>query len=389
MSSRPVLKGGQETSRALNRRSVLGLLRMKPGLSRAELAGQIGLSRAAITSVVNEMLDEGLLLEGETSAGAPGRRPIPLEIKYDAGFAVGVRVRGSSLQCVLTDLSTQVLETVVVPLEDTSPPGLVEAIATAVELLEAKNTGRGAPIIGIGVGIPGAVQAETGKVLRSFRLGWRNVQLARMLAARVEVPVWVDDDVHAFALAQFLFGAARHSGTSAVLAVGEGVAAASIVEGGVRRGAYGAAGKIGHIRIAPDGPLCECGRRGCLQSLHAEGGMVERWSKGGRAEFLAAIKAGESDALRIARESGEAIGRVAAIYCSTIDPTMLLIGGEATELGAAFLMPLQESLKDTIMADHVEIITDWDEAAWARGAAALATQRLFDFEAVQGALSMN
>lgn len=389
MKQRQVLKGGQETSRAINRRAVLGLLRTRPGLSRAELASRIGLSRAAITSVVNDMLDEGLLSEGETSVGAPGRRPIPLEIRYESGLAVGIRVLGEALQCVLTDLSTQVLDSTVVPLSDRTPPGLVEAIAGAVEALEGRNADRGAPITGIGVGIPGAVQAESGKVLRSFRLGWRNVQLARMLAARVDLPVWVDDDTHAFALAQFLFGAARHSGTAAVLAVGEGIAAASIIDGRLRRGAHGAAGKIGHIRIADDGPVCECGRRGCLQSFHNEGGMVARWGRGDRAALLAAVRAGEADAVSVVREAGEAIGHAVSFHTAVLDPSLLLIGGEATEFGAAFLDPLKESLRHSVLADHLEIVTDWDETAWARGAAALATQKLFDFEAVQGALAPN
>src|SRR6056297_427754 len=219
MNRKRALKGGQETSRALNRRAVFSLLRAESGLSRADLASRTGLSRAAITGVVNEMIGEGLLREGRPSAGPPGRRPIPLEICYEARQAVGVRVLGRALECVLTDLSTRVLAKTVVPLEDSTPAGLVEAIVTAVVRLGRTEAAVGSRITGVGVGIPGAVQADTGKVLRSFRLGWRNVQLARMLAKRIDLPVCVDDDTHSFALAQHLFGIGQHRGTVAVLAI--------------------------------------------------------------------------------------------------------------------------------------------------------------------------
>lgn len=380
------MKGNQGTVRAINRRSVLRRLRNEPGLSRAELASRTGLSRAAITDMVAELIEEGLLAEGEAHRGMPGRRPIPLNIRYESRLAVGIRITLRELECVLTDLSTRVIEVVREPLRSNRPVAVVDAAARVVERLEPRAEALGARITGVGIGLPGAVQAETGKVLRSFRFGWRNVPMARMLSERVRVPVWIDDDMHAYALNQQLFGVGKKHATAAVVAVGEGIACASIIEGRVRRGAHGAAGKIGHVVLDSSGPQCECGRTGCLQSYFALPALEVRWkaASGGATTLAEAARIREPGALAILEEAGAGIGRVVATFLNVLDPSVLVLAGEATALGSPLIDPMRAVIDERSLSGVVKTVIDWEDQSWARGAAALATQSLFDFEAFGG-----
>ncbi|RUX31791.1 winged helix-turn-helix transcriptional regulator, partial [Mesorhizobium sp. M4A.F.Ca.ET.050.02.1.1] len=136
------LKGDQQTSRAINRRLILNLLRREGAISRAEIAAITGLSPAAVTFVVTELLEEKILVEGEASPGAPGRRPIPININYAGRLVVGLQLKVGAIDCVLTDLATTPLVTRQVAVPDPSPQCTVEACAKAVNELISD---RGAP----------------------------------------------------------------------------------------------------------------------------------------------------------------------------------------------------------------------------------------------------
>ncbi|WP_127901481.1 ROK family transcriptional regulator [Solirhodobacter olei] len=384
------VKGYQGTARAMNRRSVLHLLRTEAGLSRADLAERTGLSRASITAVVGDLIDEGLICEGEANIGAPGRRPVPLEIRYRSRLAVGIRVTSDHLECVLTDLSTEVIEAIHEPLTSSDPTGVVDAAERALARLTPLAESVGSKITGVGVGFPGSFNIETGEVIRSFRLNWHNVPLAQLLADRINLPVWIDDDTLAFALNQQLFGAGKTHRTVGVLAIGEGISCGSIIDGRVRRGAHGLAGKIGHLQIDPNGPVCECGRRGCLQAFYSLSSLQTQWENispdASHLSLSLAAAKNHPDAVSLLRDAGEKVGHEMAMYCRFLDPSILIVGGEAALLGPALLDPLREIIRLHGHMDRCDVVVDWEERSWARGAAALATQKLFDFEAVQGAV---
>src|SRR5687768_15270664 len=152
------MKVDQSTARAMNRRLVLNLLRSRGAMSRAELATSIGLSPATVTFVVGDLIAEGLLVEGQPSKGATGRRPIPVEINYSGLLAVGIKLMVGSIECVLTDLSTTPLVTRQFPLPDQSPEAVVEICAHAVKELLAEGGNPIARLVGIGVAVPGYIK---------------------------------------------------------------------------------------------------------------------------------------------------------------------------------------------------------------------------------------
>ncbi len=385
MSAR--IKSDPSTSRSVNRRLVLDLLRRNGAMSRAALALATGLSAPAVTSVVADLIRDGFALEGRTAPGALGRRPVPIALNYAGRLAIGVKLMVDGLDAVVTDLSTTPLSRLGRSLPDSRPDSFVTAIAAAVAELTGRAAAGGVPLVGIGVSLPGTVDSRLGLCRRSERLDWTDVPFAALLAERTGTPVWLEDDTNAFALAQHFFGLGRDHATMAALAIGAGISCAIVSDGKLFRGGHGAAGKIGHVIHDETGPLCECGRRGCLQAWFSERAIVATWdreaashSERGHAGLLAALAAGDPAAQSILGRAGEAIGQHLARFVATVDPEIIVVGGEAVAFGEALFGPMRATLARLTLRPTPPLRPDWDDAAWARGAAALATQHVFDFE---------
>lgn len=370
------IKGDQATARAMNRRLILNLLRKQGAMSRAALAAVSGLSPAAVTFVVADLLAEGLVHEGETVKGAGGRRPIPVSLNYGARWAIGMRLGAAGLEAVLTDLATQPLARITRALPDTSAQTVVAQAAALVRELVPDASERKARLVGIGLALPGTYDHARGICLRLARYGWEDVPVASMLAAQTDVPVWVDNDVNAFALAQHLFGSGQSHDNLLAFAVGAGVGAAFLTEGAIHRGTQGGAGEIGHITMDPDGPPCDCGRRGCFQAYWSDAALAQRYA-GDLAQDAAA---GAPEALALLHEAAFAIGRLLAQVNAVLDPDVVIFGGEAVRFGEVFRQKLEQVSHEMAFKSRPPVIFDWQADSWSRGAAALAAQHFFDFE---------
>lgn len=387
------LKGDPTTTRALNRRLILNLLRQEGPRSRAELATLSGLSPAAVTFVVADLVEEGIVKEGEAISGMTGRRPIPVQIDYDHGIAIGFKLMLGAVECVATDLATNPIATMRLGLADHAPDAIADVLARAVPRLVALAQRPEATLAGIGISMPGVISNDQASCVRSNRFDWNDVPLAQMLAERVSVPVWLEDDTNAYAIAQQLFGLGRQHRNMAVLAVGVGIACAQIIEGKLYRGANGAAGKMGHTLFEPNGRPCECGKRGCLMAYHSEAAVVQRWREatGGRdkgpTELRSALAAEDPVVVGLVEEAGRCIGTALANITNVTDPEVVVAGGEAVSLGEHFLRPLRKALADGAFRAPPPLLLDWKDNSWARGAAALVTQRMFDFESSGGVTS--
>lgn len=390
------LKGDQSTSRALNRRLILNLLRQEGPKSRAEIATITGLSPAAVTFVIADLIEEGHVTEGKAVAGLSGRRPIPVEINYANGLAIGFKLMVGSAECVVTDLATNPLASCRLSLGDNKPENVATTLAEAVPQL-VKAAGRPhARLAGIGVSMPGVIDNSQAVCVRSFRFKWNNVPFASMVAQKVKVPVWLEDDTNAYAIAQQLFGPGRHHRNMAVLAIGVGISCAIIVDGKLYRGAHGAAGKFGHTLHEENGRLCECGKRGCLMAYYSEPSMLRTWreatnrdSSHNLSDMLESAKAGDAEVNRILHEAGAGIGKALANLVNITDPEVIVVGGEAVSFGDALFGPLEASMAARTFFASPPLLPDWEDNSWARGAAALVTQKFFDFETADGTTGMS
>lgn len=269
----------------------------------------------------------------------------------NTGLVVGLDVGGTKTLGVLLGPDDAVLDTVRLP-TTLGVEGVVATAAKAVRaLIEDRVTLPGA-LVGVGIGIPGVVDPAAGTVSHAVHLGFPEglTPLAKLLAVALDgVPVQVENDLNAAAL-----GAAHAVGDPgdpgnpadlAFLALGTGLAAGFVLDGRLRRGAFGAAGEIGHIPFVADGPVCACGQRGCLE-LYASGASLDaRWPTAGGdipppAALFAAAAAGDPAAVALRDDFVRAVATAIRILVLTTDIAYVVLGGGVSELGA----PLRDAV---------------------------------------------
>ncbi|GGJ21523.1 ROK family transcriptional regulator [Deinococcus roseus] len=379
------LKGDQGTTRALNRRLILNEIRRQGPTSRARLAEQTGLSPAAITFVTTELLQEGLLIEkGE-------RRPIPLDIHYSGHFVIGLKLMESRLEAVLTDLSTQILARTSLDLPDHQPETVARYAARAREELCQQSGVDAQKLLGVGMGLPGVIDAKSGICLLSGRFGWKDIPIARLISEHTQLPVWVDNDVNAFAVAERLFGSGKNTPNFVVVTVGRAIGSAIVMEGKLYRGRNGGAGEFGHTLSEYRGRKCECGRLGCLEAYASEHSLLRHFQEISPRHhniqmegLLKLIDRKNERILNVLEDAGSRLGRNLADMANLLNPDLIVLGGEGVRLGEAFFRPMRLAFRerafDCVAEDLPIAIHDWGDDAWARGAAGLATEHFFDFE---------
>ncbi|MEZ2221589.1 ROK family protein [Rhizobium sp. RCC_161_2] len=382
------LKGDQNTTRALNRRLVLNCLRREGALSRVDIIAMTGLSPAAISGVVGELIKEGFVIEGEVGRSSGGRKPILVSIDYGCRYSLGLKLTQGRLEATLTDLSTTPIGAWTVLLSEQTPAAVAAAARQAVEHLLPDESERRKKLIGVGLAMPGLIDVKRGVCLVSHRFGWRDVPIAALLAAQVKAPVWVDNDVNAFAIAQQLFGHGRLRASVLVLIIGTGVGAALIINGQIHHGARFAAGEIGFAVEEGHGNAAAESRRSWEQ-LFSEPAMVRAWGQireSGSSDPLPAadleLAAAQGDprANAYLNKVGHDIGLRLVTMIDLIDPEVVIVGGEAIRFGSPLVEPIISIVRECCFETPPPVEIDWENNVWSRGASALAIQQFFDFE---------
>jgi len=370
----------QKAGRAINRRLILNLIRTEGGLSRRELADRTGLSSAAVGFVVNDLLDEGYLLEGRPEGNGAGRKRVPLTLDASSNYAIGIRLSVDRLDCMLTDLGMKLIDSETVALASMSADAVVDGARMAVGALLARKTSA-ARILGAGFTSPGRFDPLSGICLRNHRFGWKNVPIGPMLSETLGMPVFTENDTMAFGLAHHLFGMGQSYASFIAVAVGAGIGCALVSGGEVYRGGRSNAGKVGHVlhNDPENGPVCDCGRRGCLQAWYAVPALEKRWRSGSHSGPLTdAVLAEDAGAMALVEEAGREIGKHLAEWVTALDPEVVILGGESVRYSDAFVAAMQRQLDSDYYDDAPpRILPDQSEFYWTAGAAAVAVQQLF------------
>ncbi len=301
----------------------------------------------------------------------------------------GLDVGGTKTLAVAVDAgSGTVLATVRRPTGGGGDGLLSSTGAVLAELAEAAGLGA-AGFAAVGVGVPGLVDRAAGTVRHAVNLGLGAdpVGLADHLAELAGAPVVVENDVNLAALGAAVALDCR--GDLAYLSVGTGLAAGFVLDGRIRRGAHGAAGEIGHLPIDPEGPLCECGQRGCLEALASGAAIAARWPSGdgevtAAASLLAAAGSGDPAATALLDEVAGHLAGAVALLAQTVDPEVVVLGGGVAEAGAGLLDAVRAALRRRAgrspvlaaidLADRVALVPPGVPAG-ALGAAVLARNR--------------
>jgi predicted NBD/HSP70 family sugar kinase len=380
-------RGSPSLIRDLNRSAVLALIGSQGPVARVEIARRLSLSAATVTEVTRELVAEGLIRVVDQAASSGGRPPLLLGLVAEAAHALGIKIAPDHIAIVEVNLDGEIVkhtDTGFDALGPDAPDRLMDVLRGAV------LAANGARLLGIGLGVPGTVDAQTG-VVDAPILGWQSVALGQVLRDELGIPVLIDNDVNTLAIAERLYGHGRYAENFVTVTIGRGVGLGIVVGGDVYRGARGGAGEFGHIPIVENGPPCECGMRGCLESLVADPALVATAIDIGLLDAGISIAdgidrlrgladEGDATARRIYAEAGGILGRAVGGLVNVLSPQVVIVSGEGarawTHLAPTFTTALSGATFPSLRGVDVEV-EPWDDAKWARGAAALVLRATF------------
>jgi glucokinase len=281
-------------------------------------------------------------------------------------YAIGIDIGGTKIAGALVDPHGGIIRESRVP----TPAQDSDAIADCVVAL-IQELSEGVEVIAAGIAVAGFIDADRANIIYSPNLSFRNEPLKAKLQARLECAVFIENDANAAGWAEYRFGAGRQVKHMAMLTIGTGVGGAIVVDGQLLRGGFGIAGELGHIRLVPDGRLCGCGQKGCLEQygsgtalLRAARELVasedpqgarlaELQAEAGEltgAQVYQAIIERDSGALGILTQLGTWLGQAAASLVAVLDPEVIVIGGGVSAAGDLLLDPIKKAFDEHLPA---------------------------------------
>lgn len=365
-------------ARGLGAQALLALVAHGP-MSRTDLGERLGLSPPTTTRTVRPLLEAGLVEEHPAQGcNGPGRPTRLLALAPASATFLGIKLTADRLYAVLTDPLGTVLAQDSLPLGATDAASVVALIASAVTRLASQ---RPAPPEAIGISLGGSV-VDRSTVNRAAFLGWREVPLAAGVEAATGIPCTVANDVRAFAYAEAWFGAGRDKDPFALVTLGAGIGCGIVVGGQVVSGARGAAGSVGHLPVAAEGPRCELGHAGCARALASTPGIAAALASvlGREVGLEQALgpELGQDPQVRgVLERAARAAGVLVGTLIAFIEPELTVVSGEAVGVIEAHRAAFDEEIS---RLRHWQVhpapvrLRPFEFDEWARGAAALAVE---------------
>jgi glucokinase-like ROK family protein len=363
--------GSLHSLRELNRRRIVDALRESGTASRAEITRQTGLSRSTVSTIVNDLIETGMISEQEEASGAShreqgGRPPRPLALNTSAGVALGIDFGHTHLRVAVADLSHEVLAEAghEIDVDHSAAEGLAAAAKLVDQVLSEAGieTDR---VLGVGMGVPGPITRSSGTVGSSAILpGWVGFDAAAEMSRNLDLPVQVENDANLGALAESVWGSGKGFSDLIYIKLSSGVGAGLLLDGRLYRGGGGTAGEIGHTPARRGEAICRCGIRGCLETVASARSIAALLSSSRGEEvssrrMLELAHEGDPAANRRIAEAGREIGFTVANLCNVINPERVIVGGEMSAAGEKITGPITESVRRAAIpsaAEEVEVV---------------------------------
>jgi glucokinase-like ROK family protein len=365
--------------RNFNKHAAVDLIRFAGRqVSRTDIAVGLGLTRAGVTVIINDLIENGVILETESRSTPSGRPPVVLEINPKRGWVAAVDMGAAHLGIALGDLSAYILEETEQPfcIDDGPELCLAEVNRVLKAMLDRHGLGF-EDLSAVGVSVPGPVVTEMGMVMAPpIMPGWDRFPIRDTLEKLWNVPITLNNDADLGALGEWAFGAGRGEKNVVFIKVGTGIGAGLIINKQIYVGTTGSAGEIGHLTIDENGPLCTCGNHGCLEAF-ASGRAIEIQAQklvaSGKRTLLAdpnlkrirvhdvaeAARRGDLAAQEILNRSGTFIGIAIAGLINIINPSVVIIGGGVAEVGDLLTTPIRKMVRERSLhvSEHAVRIT--------------------------------
>jgi predicted NBD/HSP70 family sugar kinase len=389
-----------EQSRSLL--EILELVRSGQAVTRPDLARATQFGRAVVSRRLDQLLELGLVSEGDRLAVPRGRSPRGLQFNTGCGHVLCADIGARSMFVGLADLGGQILEQVRIEHDiGLGPEQTLKTLCVEFDKLLAAATDAGRQLWAVGLGVPGPIEHSTGlAVSPPIMPGWSDIDVRRCLQERYGVPVWVDNDVNVMALGELRGGTAVHQRDVVVVKLSTGIGAGLISNGVLHRGAQGSAGDIGHVKVSDDPAIvCRCGNTGCLEAL-ASGWALGRQGQElvdrGESPFLLERTAGrpvtgddvvdgalsgDYSCMKLMSDSARLVGDTLALIVNFYNPALILLGGRLMAAGDAYLATVRNIVysRSLPLATRELVIgkVGLGSGSALLGAAALALQEIF------------
>ena len=331
-------------------------------LSCADLSELFDKSVPSISKAVNELIDEGFVIENGYAPSSGGRRPLVYSIRHEAMYILTVAMDQLSTRIQMIDLVNQPVANIAVcDLKLLNNP---HALSTLIEHINNYINTTGIPkdkIAGIGIGMPGFINSIEGVNFTYMESG--DQSLTQVITIKTGVPTYIDNDSSLIALAEQKFGIAKARKDVMVINLGWGIGLGMIVNGEIYRGHNGFAGEFSHIPLSEDGALCTCGKRGCLEAEASMLVVAEKAIKGIKKGNISSLKNinidqskmvgdaimeaannGDQFAIELLSDAGYKIGKALAILIHIMNPANIVLSGRGALVGRILLAPIQQAL---------------------------------------------
>jgi len=396
-----IRRGNRQLIKELNRTFVVNTILKYEPISRTKIAELTELSLSTVSNIVASLIEKGLVQETGEDKSKGGRKPIMLELNPRIGLAIGIKIGLDGIVAALVNLKGTVLYQIsrsIPPKKDKK--NVIKSIVEVIRNLVKEARIDFGHVIGCGIGVSGLVDSSCGALIYSAILGWKNIQFKKLLEKEFNIPVFVDKDVNALALGERRYGAARGINNFVCITIGTGIGAGIILNGEIYHGNSGGAGELGHTIIDKNGPLCYCGKHGCLETFSSESFIIKEAKKAlikgektliknllnnndldnlSVSTIIEAAYKGDTIAKNIFEQAGKNLGIGISNFINIVDPEMILMEGRGMEAGEFILRPMQKAIKEnSLLKKDIKIFSSrLGKKGWVIGAAELVLKEIF------------
>ncbi|HRQ41426.1 MAG TPA: ROK family transcriptional regulator [Chloroflexota bacterium] len=376
-------KATHQLTKQHNSRLILKMIYDQQEISRADIARETSLTRTTVSSIVADLMDEGLVLETGLGPSIGGKPPRLLRLAEDARQLLCLDLSASYFRGALVNLRGEITRRVDVAVDGRTAAAALSLVHDLISQLWARTN---APLLGIGIGTPGLVDAQCGIIVDAVNLGWHDLPLRSLLEERYDLPVSVGNDSHVAALASYSFD--PHDTDNLVLIkAGRGIGAGIVLGGQLFVGDGFGAGEIGHVTVVEDGELCSCGHRGCLETVASIRGILQQvaaqtgqpsptWE-----EVVQAAQAGDGRIHSILHQAGAHMGTAVAHLIGILNIQQIVIAGQLSRAGEPFLAGIHTTVNQRVLpamaaGTHISYTTLGDDVVLMGASALVLKQQL-------------
>jgi len=390
-----IRRGNKQLIKELNRAIVINTILNYGPVSRTRISEITDLGLSTVSNIVADLIKRELIYETGEEESSGGRRAILLEFNCNDRFVLGIKIGLDGIIIGLVNMKSKILGQHFIPSPVKSSEKIVlEVLIKAIRDLINKKHIQAEKIVGCGIGISGLVNQKEGILVFSKILGWKKIRFKELLEKEFNFPIFIDKDVNTLTLAEKRFGVGKKINNFICITIGKGVGAGIVIKGDIYHGSYGGAGDFGHIIIDKDGPLCYCGKRGCLETFSSDKFIINKIKEALSNQQETIIKdlnfitvdtvvkaAQEGDIVskNIFQEVGKNLAMGIVSLISLFDPELIIVGGEGVKAGELVFPTMRKVIRDNFpYKKEINIIPlQPGEEGWIIGAAELVLSEVF------------